>query len=241
MDYAAFPIIANVTPSDATITAKSGDLTATCEVFVGEEVHLSTIAADYTANNYDILTNQLDDAYAITIPDGYEVAFNTLTTTKTITCSGDATIILTDMSDNTVTGAAVKAGIQAGSTGKTLTIKTETAGTGKLKAAGGNNGAGIGTGEAGGFPPGATQECGNIAIGAGVTNVKAISVFNRIGKGKGTNTYQTCGTITFGTASVFDGTTWDPAPMAAGTYGGLNLAISTTTNDDDTWTLIPAP
>ena len=35
------------------------------------------------------------------------------------------------------------------------------------------------------------------------------------------------------------GNDWSPDPMAAGTYGGLNLAISTTTASNDTWTLTP--
>jgi hypothetical protein len=35
---------------------------------------------------------------------------------------------------------------------------------------------------------------------------------------------------------VFDGSAWSPATMVAGTYGGLNLAIS-----GDDWTLTPAP
>ena len=141
----------------------------------------------------------------------------------------------------TATGGSCSAGI-----GTALTIaKNSTCGAitingGTVTATGGNYAAGIGTGQA----DGKSNTCGAIAIGTGVTRVtatKGISSPNSIGKGqnKGYIQKQKCGTITFGTASVFNGSAWSPAPMVAGTYGGLNLAISTTTNADDTWTLTP--
>ena len=112
---------------------------------------------------------------------------------------------------------------------------------GMVTATGGNYGAGIGTGLS--IGPSASNGCGNIAIGTGVTSVtatKGTGSPNSIGKGDAeSGDTQNCGTITFGTAAVFDGSAWSPATMVAGTYGGLNLAISTTTNADDTWTLTP--
>jgi hypothetical protein len=291
----------------ATITAKSGDLTATCEVFVGNEVPLS--ASAYEAKNYDILKGNMG-AYQLTIPDGFKVAFDGVNTNEGVKCNGKATIYLIDGSTNTIT-ASSNAGIEVGAAG--LTINAETAGTGILNVTGGNYGAGIGTsyatnssktcgditinggtitatgyvGAAGigtGYSYGSgaptNQTCGDITINGGIVTAKGglygagigtgysyasgVVTSNRcgtikIGTGvtsvtatKGTNSpisigmgtpdnggTQNCGTITFGTAAVFDGSAWSPATMVAGTYGGLNLAISTTTNADDTWTLTP--
>ena len=81
------------------------------------------------------------------------------------------------------------------------------------------------------------SKCGDINITAAVTLVKA----NRTDASAahiGAGYQSTCGTITFGSTQVFDGTaatgTWSPNPMVAYTYGGLNLAIS-----GNTWTLTP--
>ena len=111
---------------------------------------------------------------------------------------------------------------------------------GTVTATGGMGAAGIGTGLS--IGKNASNGCGKITIGTGVISVTATKGdgdTNSIGKGEaydgGT---QTCGTITFGSAQVFNGTDWSPATMVAGTYGGLNLAI---TNSDKTWTLTPAP
>ena len=110
---------------------------------------------------------------------------------------------------------------------------------GSVDATGKTTAAGIGTGYANNS---GSNKCGAIIISTGVTSVTATkgnSSPNIIGKGKAANGgTQTCGTITFGATQVFNGTDWSPATMAAGTYGGLNLAI---TNSDKTWTLTPAP
>ncbi len=333
-DGAALTLTATVTPSDATftwtssdeaiatvnngvvtpvglgiatITAKSGDLTATCEVFVGTEV--DDVSARNPIQDYDILAGT-DNSSAITIPAGCHVAFNGVNTNKGVKCNGEATIYLIDGSTNTIAAPAYYAGIEVGAAG--LTINAETAGTGVLTVTGGANGAGIGTSDAedasqtcgditinggtitasgggraagigtgeswsnsaptnqtcgditinGGIVtaiggvfaagigtgisyssgPVTSNECGTITIGTGVTSVTATkgASSDRIGMGTSANDgIQTCGTITFGTAQVFDGTaatgTWTPSPMVAGTYGGLNLAIS-----GDTWTLTPS-
>ena len=313
----------------ATITAKSGDVTATCEVFVGNEVTLSSSA--YTAEKFDILKGDNGDK-SITIPDGIKVAFNEISTTGQIICSGDATIYLTDGSTNTVNvSTSLLAGIQIGAAG-TLTINAETAGDGKLTVQGGNyaagigtnmsenggnggniviNGgmvtaeggtysAGIGTGDADGsaanecgtitinggtviatggddaagigtgvankantcgaitinggtvtatggeraagigtgWSSASANECGAIMIGTGVTSVTATKGDdspNSIGTGK-KEVAQNCGTITFGTLDVFNGSAWTTTMTDGNTYGGLKLAISG--ND---WTLTPAP
>jgi hypothetical protein len=81
------------------------------------------------------------------------------------------------------------------------------------------------------------SKCGDINITTAVTLVTA----NRTDASAahiGAGYQSTCGTITFGSTQVFDGTaatgTWSPNPMVADTYGGLNLAIS-----GNTWTLTP--
>lgn len=115
---------------------------------------------------------------------------------------------------------------------------------GVINATGGkwNGGAaGIGTG----YARNANNKCGAITIGSGITNVTAKKGDGAawcIGMGPGMNdpaAIVNCGVIKFSTASVFDGSVWSPSPMAAGTYGGLTLAISTTTASNDTWTLTP--
>ena len=106
---------------------------------------------------------------------------------------------------------------------------------GTITATGGQGAAGIGSGY--------DSKCGAITITNGVTRVTATSGGGlapySIGKGGGD--HASCGTIKFGTAQVFDGSVWSPTTMVAGTYGGLNLAISTKKRDNDTWTLTPAP
>ena len=179
-----------------TITAKSGDLTATCEVFVGTEVNVSS---GNPIQDYDILAGTQNTS-AITIPAGCHVAFNGVNTDQGITCSGDATIYLIDGKTNTVSAAANKAGIQIGGTGTTLTINAETAGTGILNATGGYRAAGIGTGN--GTDSNVTG--GDITINGGT--VTAIGKDNAAGIGTGhshglynLSVSQTCGDITIAT------------------------------------------
>lgn len=146
-------------------------------------------------------------------------------------------------------GAGIGTGRVNGGGANTCGAITITGGT--VIATGDNGGAGIGTGNAT-SATGTTgsNTCGDISIAADVTSVTATKGSgspNSIGKGNisfiGGTVSQNCGTITFGTAQVFDGTaatgTWTPNPMVADTYGGLNLAISTTTTTDDTWILTP--
>ena len=136
----------------------------------------------------------------------------------------------------TATGGKNAAGIGTGDAyGANNTCGAITINGGTVTATGGNKAAGIGTGNA---DPGHTQNCVQITIGSGVTSVTAnrgSNATNPIGKGAGTGT-QTCGTIKFGTTTVFTGTAWNPATMVDGNYDGLNLAISS-----GTWTLTPAP
>jgi len=203
-----------------TITAKSGDLTATCEVFVGTEVNVST---RNPIQDYDILAGTKNTS-AITIPAGCHVAFNGVNTNQGIVCSGDATIYLIDGKKNTVTAPDDKAGIKIGGTGTTLTINAETAGTGELKATGGGGSAGIGTnvsysatggnivinggtvtatgGNSGaGIGTGCDNNgntCGDIKINGGTVTATGGTLGAGIGTGAGSSS-TTCGDITIGT------------------------------------------
>ena len=176
-----------------TITAKSGDLTATCEVFVGNEVTLSY--ANYTANDYDILKGSMGD-FILEIPDGFHVAFDELNATNTISCPGDATIYLIDGKTNTVTGPDNFAGIQIGPSDKTLTINAETEGTGTLTAKGGSGGAGIGVGYF------VSSSRGAITINGGTINATGGSGAAGIGTGKAEYYDKTCGDITINDGTV---------------------------------------
>ncbi len=141
----------------------------------------------------------------------------------------------------TATGGNAAAGIGTGSANNSGSNECGaiTINGGTVIAIGKTGGAGIGTGSASNS---GSNECGAITISTGVTSVTATkgnSSPNIIGKGyaQGGGT-QNCGTITFGATQVFDGSAWSTDPMAAGTYGGLTLAI---TNSNKTWTLTPAP
>ncbi len=147
----------------------------------------------------------------------------------------------------TATGGEYAAGIGTGeassssSGNASQTCGTITINGGTVTATGSIGSAGIGTG----CVSHGSNTCGAITIGTGVTSViatKGLDCFNSIGPGyASTGGTQHCGTITFGTKQVFDGGTDLLFRIEAGTYGGLKLAITTTTRTDDTWTLTPAP
>ena len=135
------------------------------------------------------------------------------------------------------TGDNNGAGIGSSDTGKCGSIMIS---DGNITATGGDNGAGIGCGSA----PNVSSQCGNITITGGTIKAIANGDVAKIGRGLKN---AICGTITFGSAMVYTGddtsTTpvtsgnWDPNPLTAGNYGGLTLSISTTTTENDTWTL----
>ena len=137
----------------------------------------------------------------------------------------------------TATGGTSAAGIGSSTVGSGSSDQcgSITISGGTITATGGEHAAGIGSGY--------DSKCGAITITSGVTSVTATKggdlAPNSIGAGGGD--HASCGTINFGPAHVFDGSAWSPTTMVAGTYGGLNLAISTKTRDNDTWTLTPVP
>ena len=189
----------------------------------GTAVDLSTLTGNYTATDGDVLSGTASGK-TVTIPAGATVTLNGVNISSgSITCSGNATIIL--MGSNSVTATDYNAAIKIGGSGTTLTITgsgsltakggksaagigTDRNGSGgnivinggTVTATGGNFGAGIGTGLS--LSGGTSNTCGAITIGTGVTMVtatKGSNAPNSIGNGLaqygGT---QTCGTITIG-------------------------------------------
>ena len=215
-----------------TITAKSGELSATCEVFVGNVVDLSSKPSDYSAADYDILTGTLSSMHHINIL-GRKVAFDGMAA-ENIECFYDVTIYLTDGKTNTVnenkSAPANVAGIQIGGAGTTLTINAETAGTGILNVTGGDDGAGIGTGYA--FSSAVTG--GNIVINGGVINAtggKWNGGAAGIGTGYASNATNTCGAITIngGVINATGSDAGDVGGAGIGT-GGANATTGSTSN-----------
>ena len=151
--------------------------------------------------------------YKISIEDGAEVTLDGVTINgynhsaylwAGLHCLGDATIILKDGTANSVTGFADEyPGIYV-PTGKTLTIKGESLGTGSLSASSNGNAAGIG----GGF----THSCGNITIEGGIITAQGGDKAAGIGSGSAAK----CGNIliTGGTITATGG------QQAAGIGGG---------------------
>ena len=165
-------------------------------------IDLSTLTADYEAQNGDVLTGKLNgetQPYKITIAAGATVTLDGVTINGEddfdyswagITCEGDATIIL--KGTNTVTGFYEDyPGIHV-LENKTLTIK----GTGSLDASSNDYGAGIG----GCWNPNkdSNKNCGNITIKGGT--VKATGGKRGAGIGGGCN--GSCGSITISGGSV---------------------------------------
>ena len=156
-------------------------------------IDLSTILTDFTAQDNDILTDTLGANVKISIADGATVTLfnaningtnNSSYSWAGLTCLGNATIILADGTTNNVKGFnSGYSGIYVPS-GKTLIIKGETVGSGKLNASCNVSGAGIGGS--------INNVCGNIEIQGGV--IKATGGAN--GAGIGSYGTHSCGTIT---------------------------------------------
>ena len=109
--------------------------TAICFGAKAKTVDLSTLTANYTAEDGDVLTGAT--IYGIIIPDGATVTLSDATIACSVDpsgiwCAGNATIILDDGTTNTVSQSKNYCGtIRIGESGTTLTIKGN---TGKLVA-----------------------------------------------------------------------------------------------------------
>jgi len=117
----------------------------------------STSYVDENGNTQTV-TATVVDASTDTLTDGWYVVKGNFTRNGTITVSGDARLILADGASLTINGSANYAGVNV-SGGNSLTIYGQEAGTGKLTATGGANGAGIGAGF--------NQDVGTIVIRGG--------------------------------------------------------------------------
>lgn len=151
---------------------------------------LDWVTKTYTAVDGDELRGALPSGKYLHIADGASVTLNGVTIAVSpiivgesetrkpgITCDGNATITL--VGENSVTSSCLNcAGIQAGGTGTTLTIK----GDGKLTAEGGPYGAGIGA---------YNLNCGNIIINGGTITARGGESSAGIGGGNGS----VCGDI----------------------------------------------
>ena len=193
------------------------------------DVDLSTLTADYEAQDGDVLTGTLAGNYKISIADGATVTLDGVTINgynssdykwAGITCEGDATIILKDETTNTVKGFySGYPGIQAGPTGTMLVIKGGSVGTGSLTASANGWAAGIG----GGYQ----MTCGNIEIQGGVITATGGTSTAGIGGGgnDGSVSGGNCGDITIsgGTVNATGGF------KAAGIGGGVNATCSNIT------------
>ncbi len=186
-----------------TVTLKySGDrrvksVTATSDAgaAAGNSVDLSTLTADYEAQNGDVLTGTLAGNYSIDIAHGatvtlYNVNINgsgTLSGSHSgIECLGSATIIL--KGENVVKGFSnISAGISATNTSCTLTID----GDGSLTASSKDSGAGIGGIDSG--------DCANIVINGGTITANG-GANGGAGIGGGNNA--ACGNITINGGNV---------------------------------------
>ena len=172
---------------------------------------LSTINANYTASDGEVLTGTLAGNYKISIADGATVTLDGVTINGVndmnyewagITCLGDATIILSGT--NTVKGFYEDyPGIQAAA-GKTLIIN----GTGSLTASSYGYAAAIGGGNG--------VACGNIEIQGGTITATS----GGLGAGIGGGYNASCGNITIsgGTVSATGG------EYGAGIGGGYNAS-----------------
>jgi len=197
----------------------------------GDNINLSNVTADVTAQDGDVLTGTT--SHKVSIADGATVTLSGVNishgeaTSYCIKCVGSAIIILAEGTTNTLTCTQnYSTALRPGGTGTTLTIQ----GTGTLKAQSGWRSAGIGAvSDAGG---GGTANCGNIVIEGGTIEAKGGggsagigSTWNRscgnitiassvkcvsATKGSGAahcigNGHDTCGTVTIGGVVYWDG------------------------------------
>ena len=150
-------------------------------------VDLSTLTADYEAQDGDVLTGETS-SYEVTIAAGATVTLDGVTISRSsycIKCAGDATIILKDGSTNTLTSTSDEyPALSIGDANTTLTIQGS---TGVLNVTSGPNCAGIG----GGYMN-ANNTCGNIRIEGGVITAQGGQSAAGIGADCG---LATCGDI----------------------------------------------
>lgn len=210
--------------------------------YINSIVCLGTANIILAAGTTNDLTRGSSDAYAgLFLNNG--ITWSTLTISGTGTllasggdaCAGIGGIEYCDdivINGGTIyaTGGQFAPGIGAGgNSGQTGNI---TINGGNITATGGEGAAGIGAGSH-------SSECKDITIANTVTSVTAIKgagASESIGRGSDGSS---CGTVKFGTATMFDDSRWTTTPNSGNNYGLLHFVISKTTNPNDTWTLTP--
>jgi len=125
---------------------------------IGETIDLSELDGPYAAKDGDILTGET--SYTISIADGATVTLSGMAVNNSITCLGNATIVLAKGTENRISSNDNTALI-VGPAGTTLTIEGE----GQLYATGGGDKAGIGSQN--------NSESGNIVINGGIIEASA--------------------------------------------------------------------
>lgn len=176
----------------------------------GKFVDISTLSADFEAQDGDVLSGTLANNVKISIAAGAMVTLSgarindndagtgrrwTNGNYAGLTCLGDATIILADGTTNTVRNfdtyyPGIQAAHNTGSDGEyTLTICGGSLGTGQLIASS-DGGAGIGGG--------VNIACGNITIEGGTVTANGEGE----GAGIGSSAYGSCGDITINGGTV---------------------------------------
>ena len=124
---------------------------------IGETIDLSELDGPYAAKDGDILTGET--GYTISIADGATVTLSGMAVNNSITCLGNATIVLAKGTENSISSS--NTALIVGPAGTTLTIEGE----GQLYATGGGDKAGIGSQN--------NSESGNIVINGGIIEAKA--------------------------------------------------------------------
>lgn len=237
----ADPIFSKATTNAITIALNVVNQMPEVEVTAGplsNIVDISTLTADFTAQDGDILTGTLGGFYRISIADGATVTLNGVTINQTgtfgvpnhpgINCQGDVTIILADGSTNTVRPFRDRNPAIYIASGKTLTIKGGELGTGSLTATNPNQyGAGIGSCGENGY---SNSACGNIVIEGGI--ITAQGGMYGAGIGAGSNG---CGNITISGGTV----TASSSNRGAGIGGGTGSSCGNITIEN-TVTLVTA-
>ena len=181
-------------------------------MITGTTTNLSTLSADYEAQNGDMLTGKLASSHKISIATGatvilknVDINYGTTLTASSyagITCLGDATLIVVNASPEIAYNENYVKGLSSGypgifvPSGSTLTIT----GSGTLYVNGHENAAGIGSGR---DDIDAYKACGNIVIQGGTIGATGGSGAASIGSGASikftqyeTGTPSSCGNIT---------------------------------------------
>lgn len=160
-------------------------------VSMPRRVDLSGKTADYTASDGEVLTcSGSFFNYSVIVPDGATITLDEVdirsSTGPGIECQGDATIILSDESVNTVKGNNNYPGIHPSRILKPYRLSEVTIeGSGELQVEGGQGAAGIG---------GGNQGWGNIRITGGTIDATGGSDGAGIGASKNSNNLD-CGSI----------------------------------------------